>query len=172
LEAEAGTKAGNRGNSIVERLIMKNIVNKLLKIRLINFMLVGGICFVINMAFYLPLTLLFQEKTTIFGQEFYLPPFLISTAIAITCNYFLSRRITFGDSTERSLGIVKYMATYWATIPFEMVLLYLLVHFGKLHPSLAAALAILSIFISRYIVVKKIVWRTKKVFKNRFIEKC
>jgi putative flippase GtrA len=140
---------------------MINLVKKLMKVRIFNFMFVGGIGYIINMGIYYPLTLIMRDQTTIFGHQYYLPPFLISTAIAITSNYFLNKRITFGDSKAKNLSLLKYMGTYWATIPFEMIILTCLVEFLHLEPVVGAAIAILTIFLSRYFVVKKVVWKTE-----------
>jgi putative flippase GtrA len=137
-----------------------SLLRKLLQVRLVNFMIVGSIGYFINMGIYYPLTLVFQNQVTFLSRQFYLPLFLISSGLAITSNYFLNRRFTFGDSRERSLGIVKYMGTYWVSLPVEMLLIFLCVQFLSLPPVVAAALAILIVFLSRYFVVRKVVWRT------------
>ncbi len=51
----------------------------LYRYRILSFMFVGGIGYFVNMAVYYPLTLWFKDKVLFLGQEFYLPPFLISS---------------------------------------------------------------------------------------------
>ncbi len=141
-------------------------IRSLLRVRLINFMIVGGIGYVINMGIYYPLTLVCRDQVTFLGQQIYLPPFLISSGIAITSNYYLNQKFTFGDSRERSLGIVKYMGTYWLSLPIEMLIIFLLVQFFSLAPILSAALATLIVFLGRYLVIRRVVWRTHHEYKK------
>jgi len=133
----------------------------LYKWRMLSFMIVGGIGYFVNMAVYYPLTLWFEETVTFLGQEFYLPPFLVSSFIAITSNYILNKRFTFGDYKVRTAGYIKYLATCSASLPIEMALIFLFVRFMGFIPIMAVALAILLVFVGRFIVVRKVVWRKK-----------
>jgi len=133
------------------------------KWRILPFMIVGGIGYFVNMAVYYPLTLWFEETVTFFGQEFYLPPFIVSSYIAITSNYLLNRMFTFKGYQERKLGYIKYLTTCSASLPLEMILIYLFVHFLTFMPIMAVAVAILIVFIGRFLVVSRIVWRKTKV---------
>ncbi len=126
--------------------------------RILNFMIVGGIGYFVNMAVYYPLTLWFKETVTFLGQEFYLPPFLVSSYIAITSNYTLNKLSTFRDYQEKKLGYAKYLTTCSASLPIEMVLIFLFVHFMGIFPVLAVAMAILIVFVGRYLVISRIVW--------------
>jgi len=132
------------------------------KWRMLPFMIVGGIGYFVNMAVYYPLTLWFKETVTFLGQEFYLPPFLVSSFIAITSNYILNKRFTFGDYKVKTAGYVKYLATCSASLPIEMALIFLFVHFMGFIPIVAVALAILLVFVGRYAVVRRIVWHKKQ----------
>jgi dolichol-phosphate mannosyltransferase len=132
------------------------------KWRILPFMIVGGIGYIVNMAVYYPLTLLFKETVTFLGQEFYLPPFIISSYVAITSNYLLNKLFTFKGYQEKKAGYLKYLATCSASLPVEMVLIYLFVHFMGFEPIAAVAVAILIVFIARFTVVKNIVWRKNK----------
>jgi putative flippase GtrA len=134
---------------------------RILRIRILNFMFVGGIGYIVNMGFYYPLTHIFKDQATFLGQEFYLPPYFISSIIAITCNYYLNRIITFKDSKEAKLGMLKYMSTYLFSLPIEVIFIFLIVRFMKLEPVIAAALAILIVFLGRYLTVKTVVWKLK-----------
>ena len=126
--------------------------------KILNFMLVGGIGYIVNVGLYYPLTLWFKQTTTLFGQEFYLPPFLFSSYVAITNNYLLNKKLTFKDYKVKKLGYVRYLATCSIAIPIEMVMIFLSVRFLGLEPVVAVALVILIVFMLRYLVVRKIVW--------------
>lgn len=130
--------------------------------RMLPFMLVGGIGYFVNMAVYYPLTLWFKDMVTFLGQEFYLPPFLVSSYIAITSNYLLNRKFTFKGYQEKKAGYVKYLATCSASLPIEMILIFLFVRFMGFTPIAAVAVAILIVFIARYFIISRIVWRKAK----------
>lgn len=121
-------------------------------------MLVGGIGYFINMAIYFVITPLFHSQTTVLGQEYYLPPFLISSYIAITSNYILNKRYTFQDKKEHSVGYGRYLIMSTITLVIDVAILFLLVKYVGLIPQLAAMLAILIAFILRYYFAKKWVW--------------
>ena len=126
---------------------------------LLSFMLVGGIGYVINMGIYYPLTMLFGKDTVIFGQHFYVPPFLISSYIAITSNYLMNRRWTF-QAEAKAHGYFRYLGTYFVSLIFEIAALVVLSDYVHLAPQLSAAIAILGIFLGRYALVKRFVWKT------------
>lgn len=132
------------------------------KWRMLPFAIVGGIGYFVNMAVYYPLTLWFQKTVTFLGQEFYLPPFLVSSFVAITSNYILNRRFTFSDYQEKKLGYIKYLTTCSASLPLEMALIFLFVRFMGFMPIMAVAVAILLVFIGRYAVLSRIVWHKKQ----------
>lgn len=132
------------------------------KWRMLPFMIVGGIGYFVNMAVYYPLTLWFKETVTFLGQEFYLPPFVVSSYIAITSNYLLNRMFTFKGYQEKKLGYVRYLTTCSASLPIEMVLIFLFVRFLGFMPIVAVAVAILIVFIARYIVISRLVWNKRK----------
>lgn len=122
-------------------------------------MIVGGIGYIINMAIYYPLTLVFSSEVTFLGSHFYLPPFLISTYIATTANYFMNKAWTFKDKEKYSQSYLRYLSSCLTTVIGDIILLYIFVDFGHLRSILAAALAILIMFMSRYIIVKRWVWQ-------------
>ncbi len=128
------------------------------KFRMLNFMIVGGIGYAVNMLTYWPLTLVFKNQVTFFGQHFYLPPFVISSCIAIMCNYTLNKLWTFRGWQEHSLGSLRYFSMAAITLLFDMAFLYLLVDWVRLPPVPAAALAILIVFIARYSIAKRWIW--------------
>lgn len=133
------------------------------KYPILSFMLVGGIGYIANMAVYYPLTLLIQNKTTLFGQEYYLPPFFISSYIALTLNYYLNKHWTFGEQKEESFGYGRYIGMGAFTIVMDAILLFLLVKFLDLNPMVAIAIAVAVMFLVRYFIVKRLIWAKSKV---------
>jgi putative flippase GtrA len=133
-------------------------LNLLHKYQILNFMLVGGIGYVVNMLTYWPLTLVFENQVTFLGQQFYLPPFVISSLIAIFCNYELNRLWTFKGWQERSLGGARYLIMALGTLLIDMGFLFLLVQYGGLPPIPAAAIAILIVFVIRFLIARNWVW--------------
>ncbi len=133
----------------------------LIRYKMLNFMIVGGIGYFINMAIYYPLTLLFQSEVTFLGQHFYLPPFVISSFVAITSNYTMNKHWTFGDRKASSLSYLRYLGMALLTLLLDMFLLFLLVDYGRLVPVLAAALAIAIAFVIRFIVADKWIFSAK-----------
>jgi len=131
------------------------------KWRMLPFMIVGGIGYFVNMAVYYPLTLWFEETVTFLGQEFYLPPFVVSSYIAITSNYLLNKMFTFKGYQVKKAGYVKYLTTCSASLPIEMALIFLFVRFLGFMPIVAVAVAILIVFVGRFWVVSRIVWHKK-----------
>ncbi len=141
---------------------LKHLVKlALYKWRMLPFMIVGMIGYFVNMAVYYPLTLWFEDTVVFFGQEFYLPPFLVSSYIAITSNYLLNRAFTFKGYRLKKAGYVKYLTTCSASLPVEMVLIFLFVRFMGFIPIMAVAVAILIVFIARYFIVSRYVWHKK-----------
>jgi putative flippase GtrA len=143
------------------RFILLNAQNLFHRFQILNFMVVGGIGYAVNMLTYWPLTLVFKNEVSFLGQHFYLPPFAISSLIAIACNYELNKRWTFRGWSENRLGSARYLTMALATLVIDMAFLYLLVQYLKLPPVPAAALAILIVFIIRYTIARKWVWSNK-----------
>jgi putative flippase GtrA len=100
----------------------ETLIRKLLRVRIVSFMIVGGIGYIINIGIYYPLTIIFKEQVVFLGQQFYLPPYLISSIVAITSNYYLNRLLTFKDSEEKTFGMLKYISAYLISLPIEVVL--------------------------------------------------
>jgi dolichol-phosphate mannosyltransferase len=128
------------------------------KFRILNFMLVGGIGYAINMLTYWLLTPVFETEVRFLGQHFYLPPFMISSLLAIVSNYELNKVWTFKGWKEQRLGFMRYMSMALVTLSIDIMFLYALVDYCKLPPVPAAAIAILIVFIIRYVIAKRWVW--------------
>jgi dolichol-phosphate mannosyltransferase len=155
-----------RGSSKLSKRIIWEYIQQLVqlyfyKYRILNFMLVGGIGYAINMLTYWPLTLVFETEVSFLGQHFYLPPFVISSLLAIISNYSLNKIWTFRGWTEQRLGFLRYLSMALVTLLGDMVLLFVLVDFVGMAPVPAAALAILIVFIIRFIIASKWVWSEK-----------
>lgn len=132
------------------------------KYRMIKFMLVGALGFIVNMASYYPLTLLFKSEVVFLGQHFYLPPFVISSLLAISSNYICNRKWTFNDRRAKKLSYISYLGMGLTTLLLDMVLLFVLVDYGGLPPIIAAGIAIIAAFILRFIIADKWIWQKKE----------
>lgn len=157
----------SRGSSKLSRRIIWQYLEQLVRLymdkyRILNFMVVGGIGYAVNLLTYWPLTLVFKNEVSFLGQNFYLPPFVISSFIAIVCNYTLNKLWTFRGWGEQKLGGLRYFSMAAATLLLDMAFLYVLVSWGKLPPVPAAALAILIVFIVRYLIARSWVWSENK----------
>jgi len=153
-----------RGSSKLSKRIIWQYLKQLVqlylnKFQITNFMIVGGIGYVINMAVYSLLTLNIKAPETNFlGQHFYLAPFVASSLIAITSNYILNKVWTFKGWKEQRLGGLRYLIMALATLVLDMSFLAMLVDWGKMSPIPAAALAILIVFIVRFLIARKWIW--------------
>jgi dolichol-phosphate mannosyltransferase len=156
-----------RNESKLSRRIIVQYLNQLFrlysyKFKILNFMMVGGIGYVINMAAYSLMTLnIHAAQTDFLGQHFYLAPFVISSLLAIASNYILNKVWTFKGWAERSKGSLRYLALALGTLVLDMAFLSLLVDVVKLAPIPAAALAILIVFILRFALASKFIWSRK-----------
>ena len=144
------------------RISIKSLISTIFnKYRVLNFMVVGGIGYVINMGLYYPLTLVFKNGVTFLRQHFYLPPFVISSIVAIVCNYYMNKIWTFADRRAKSMSLLRYLSMAVVTLFLDILVLFALVEYGKLAPILGAALAILIVFIIRYIIASNWIWHKK-----------
>jgi dolichol-phosphate mannosyltransferase len=156
-----------RGASKLSKRIIWQYLKQLVqlylnKFQITNFMIVGGIGYIINMAVYSLLTLNIKApQTTFLGQHFYLAPFVISSLIAIASNYILNKIWTFKGWKEERLGSLRYLVMALATLLLDMTFLAILVDWGKISPIPAAALAILIVFIVRFLIARKWIWSRK-----------
>ena len=162
------------GESKLSRRIMGQYLRQLLdlysyKYQVLNFMVVGGIGFVINMGLYSLLTLVPALKTFEFnkvGQTYYLPPFVLSSLVAIISNYLLNKISTFKGWKEQKGGFGRYIVMSLATLVLDTGLLFIFVEKGNLAPQPAAALAILIVFVVRFFIARSWVWKKKSPVKN------
>lgn len=167
IESKA-IKANQNTSKILTGPTWQSIIQKFQfyfhKYQILNFMFVGGIGYAVNMLIYWPLTLVFKNEVTFLGQHFYLPPFLISSLIAILCNYELNKIWTFKSWNERCFGGLRYLTMALATLTLDIAFLFILVQYLGLLPVPAAALAILIVFIIRYALARSWVWSNKSSY--------
>lgn len=142
---------------------MVNLVKRLLKIRIINFMVVGGIGGLISFAVYYPLTFYFKDSVRFLGQIFYLPAVIPSTVVGVTFNYFLNRKWTYRDCKAKSMSLAKYEVVGLSTAVLDVSVLFVLVHYIRINYLIAPVVAVLCMFVIRYYLVNRLVWNTKKV---------
>ena len=158
-----------RGASKLSRKIMGQYIKQLVMLYLnhyqvSNFMIVGGIGYVVNIVVYTLLLMVpffTQEGFILGGKQYYLFPFVLSSLVAITSNYILNKIWTFRDFKEKSLGPLRYLAMAVGTLALDLAFLWMLVEIGKMPPVGAAAIAILIVFILRYLIARHWVWARK-----------
>ncbi|MFY9814982.1 MAG: glycosyltransferase family 2 protein [Dehalococcoidales bacterium] len=160
-----------RGESKLSRRIMGEYIRQLMdlysfKYQILNFMVVGGIGYIINLGLYSLLLLvpaLKEVQWNFVGKNHqnYLLPFLLSSLVAIVSNYLMNRASTFKGWQEQKGGFRRYMTMAIITLALDNLLLVLLVRFGNLPYVLAAALAILINFSVRYFIARSWVWKQK-----------
>lgn len=142
---------------------MLNLIKRLLKIRLINFMVVGSIGGLISFAVYYPLTFYFKSSVLFLGQIFYLPAVIPSTIAGVTFNYYLNKKWTYGDCKTKSMSLARYEVVGLSTAVLDIIALFVLVHYIHINYLIAPVVAVLCMFIVRYYLINQLVWNTKKV---------
>lgn len=133
-------------------------VSYLAKYRVLRFMVVGGIGYLILLAIYYPLLPLFQDQITFLGKQFYLPPFAIALVLASVCTYLMCKKWAFGGRRENRLGPLRFSLLVVSTFVGDLVVLFLLVEFLGLNPILAAIITVWVVFIIRYTVASRWIW--------------
>ena len=129
-----------------------------IKYRILRFMVVGGLGYLIVFAIYYPLILLFQAQVTFLGKQFYLLPFAVSLIVASICTYLMCKKWVFGDKKENSLGPLRFSFLVGTTVMGDLVILFLLVELLHLGPILSAIIAVWAIFIVKYGVAGRWIW--------------
>ncbi len=165
-----------RGESKLSRRIMGEYLKQLIdlysyKYQILNFMVVGGIGWLINLGLYSLLLLVPALKGVQWnflgeGQHNYLLPFIISSLVAMISNYLMNRISTFKGWKEQKSGFGRYMVMGIATLFLDMGLLVLFVRYGKFHYVPAAALAILIAFVVRFVIARSWVWKNRSTRKQ------
>jgi len=147
-------------------VVKKEVINlwkRLWKIRIFNFMVVGGCGFILNLCIYYPLTVLIHNKITFLNQVFYLPALLITAPIVIAFNYWMNMKWTFRDSPSKSLSLGRYELMGLSTMIFDLFIIFALVQYGHIFYLIAMVLATIIMFLMRYFIANKWIWKTEKV---------
>lgn len=170
-EAQSKTNTINDEPFMLSKLLNRQfIVRKfqyyLQKYQILNFMVVGGIGWLINLGLYSLLLLaptLKKVQWNFLGKDHpnYLLPFIISSLVAIMCNYLMNRVSTFKGWKEQKSGFSRYLLMGISTLFLDMGLLVVLVKYGNLPYVAGAALAILIVFVVRFTIARKWVWSKK-----------
>ncbi len=163
-----------RGASKLSRRIIWQYLQQLVdlysaKYQVLNFMVVGGIGTVINLGLYSILVLVPALKTFAVdrvGTTYYVPPFIISSLVAIISNYLMNRASTFKGWKEQKGGFGRYLVMGLVALVPDSGLLILFVKYGKLPPVLAAAIAILIMFVVRFLIARSWVWKKATPKRN------
>ena len=74
-------------------------------------------------------------------------------------HYILNKYWTFKGHESRGLSFLKYLSMALVTLVLDMALLFVLVQYGKLPPTLGAALAIMVVFVVRFTIAKRWIWK-------------
>ena len=160
-----------RGESKLSRRIMGEYLKQLMdlysfKYQILNFMVVGGIGYVINIGLYSLLLLIPALKSVQWNflgknQHNYILPFLISSLVAIVSNYLMNRASTFKGWKEQKGGFRRYMIMAIATLVLDTALLFVFVRYGNFPYVPAAMLAVLINFTIRYLIARSWVWKQR-----------
>lgn len=140
---------------------------KLWKIRIFNFMFVGGLGFCLNLIIYYPLTLLIQNKVAFLDQVFYLPAMLITAPIVIAFNYWLNKKWTYKGTGTKTLSLGRYEMMGLSTMVFDLFIIYGLVHYVHIFYLVAMVIATIIMFLGRYFIVNKWIWKTVGVKEKK-----
>ena len=158
-----------RGASKLSRKIMGQYIKQLAMLylnhyQISNFMIVGGIGYLINIGIYSLLLNVpfFSNGFVLPGNHYYLFPFVLSSLVAIVSNYILNKIWTFRGWKENRFGGLRYLAMALATLVLDLAFLWLMVDIGHVPPIGGAAIAILIVFIVRFLIAKKWVWVREK----------
>jgi dolichol-phosphate mannosyltransferase len=165
-----------RGESKLSSRIMTEYIKQLIelysyKYQVLNFMVVGGIGYVINLVLYYLLLLIPFFKTVRWswlgeGDRNYLLPFIGSSLVAMVSNYLLNRVSTFKGWKEQKGGFGRYMIMGTATLFLDTALLVLFVKYADFPYVPAAALAILIAFAARFFIARSWVWKNNSSGKK------
>ena len=147
--------------------MIKKLWNKLWKIRIINFMFVGGCGFLLNLVIYYPLTLLIQNKVSFLNQVFYLPAMLITAPIVIAFNYWMNKKWTYKGVDTKMLSLGRYEFMGLSTAVFDLFIIFALVEYGHIFYLIAMVIATILMFLVRYFIANRWIWKTTRVKEKK-----
>jgi putative flippase GtrA len=146
--------------------MVKKLWLKLWKIRIFNFMFVGGLGFCLNLVIYYPLTLLIHNSIKFLDQVFYLPALLITAPIVIAFNYWMNKKWTFKGEETKALSLGRYETMGLSTMIFDLFIIYGLVHYVHIFYLIAMVIATIVMFLGRYFIANRWIWKTKTGVKK------
>lgn len=161
------------GESKLSRKVVLEYVRQLVslylhKFRILKFMLVGASGTVVLLgALYLiehfVLHTTFQSQWgAVIADKSYLVAFIPAFVLAAANNYLLNNLWTFSGRSAGKVGFPKYFLVASITLPLDLVLLYAFTEWCGLYYILSATLAIIIVFLIRYAVASKWIWRKLK----------
>jgi putative flippase GtrA len=142
--------------------MIKNLWLRLWKIRIFNFMFVGGLGFCVQTALYYPLTILIHNSIKFFNQIFYLPALIIVFPIVIAFNWWMNKKWTYKGVETKTLSFGRYEVMGLSTAVFDMLIIFLMVQFGHIFYLIATVLAACVMFAMRYFISNRWIWQTNK----------
>ncbi len=137
----------------------------LYKYRWLRFGMVGAAGTVVNLSsLYLLNTFVIHKAFTtlwsdVAADRSYLIAFIPAFLLSVTNNYTLNNLWTFRERSAGKVGFGKYLLMASITLPLDMALLYMLTEYLGLFYVLSAAIAILIVFVVRYTIAGKWIWR-------------
>ena len=142
---------------------MVRLWDRFWKIRIFNFMVVGGLGALIGtLLIYWPITILIHNRVTVLGQIFYLPGLIPSSIVSMTFNYYMNNKWTYRGCSARQLSLLRYYVMGSTTWIFDMMLLVIFVRYCHIYYLLALLIATIVMFLVRYVISGKWIWRVAK----------
>ena len=142
--------------------MIKRLWNWAMSTRIINFMLVGGLGFIVGTGLvYYPITLLLHHVSAV-TEIYYLPALIPSSLASITWNYTLNQRWTFKDKKSESVSYLRYLSMSLSTIVFDISLLFIFVHYVHMFYLVGLVVATVCMFLLRYLIANVWIWRVRK----------
>lgn len=147
--------------------LIKKFWNWVMSVRIINFMIVGGLGFVVGTVFVnMPITWALHHVSSI-HEVYYLPALIPSSIVSITWNYYLNLKWTFKDRKAESVSLLRYELMGMSTVILDIALLWILVKYAHITagvfnvPIIALVIATVCMFLLRYLISNIWIWRVR-----------
>ena len=129
----------------------------LYKYPILKFMLVGASGVLVNLAVLAALTEL--------AGIYYLASFAVAFMCAATNNYWWNKLWTFKGRATAKLGYLRYLTLTSVTLLLDEALLYAFTEWCGIWYVASATIAIMIVFVIRYLASKRFIWSETKVTK-------
>ena len=124
-------------------------MRNLLSHRIVTYLIIGGANTIINLlVFYVLLKL----------QVNYLIANVLCFIIGVLLGYILNTLIVFKAKLHFA-ALLKYSSVYISSMAINLVLLFLLVHYGELNKMVAQIITTAIVTVVNYVLIKKIVFK-------------